>query len=136
MTTKVSTSASPVRTAFGGSDDAPSAERTSESTTAIRTNDVVMTKRKRRDREERQRAQDFQRQARARRMRQRRGGIQVRPPAARDHVGNSYAEAIVDRDDFAVRDQTVVDEDVDRRPGRAVEPHDRARSEFQQFAQP
>ncbi len=44
MTTAVRTSASPVRTAFGGSAEAPIADRTSDSTTMIRTNEVHITK--------------------------------------------------------------------------------------------
>jgi len=43
MMTNVSTSASPVSTGFGGNDAAPIAERTSESTTTMRTNDVEST---------------------------------------------------------------------------------------------
>ncbi len=54
MIANVSISASAVRTAFGGSDAAPIAERTSERTTTIRTNDVVITSDERREREERQ----------------------------------------------------------------------------------
>jgi hypothetical protein len=46
-----------VITAFGGNDEAPIAERTSESTTTIRTNEVVITRtngeRERRQRDER-----------------------------------------------------------------------------------
>ena len=43
MTTIVKTSARPVSTALGGRAEAPIAERTSESTTTIRTNDVHIT---------------------------------------------------------------------------------------------
>ncbi len=43
MITNVSTSASPVSTGFGGSEAAPIAERTSESTTTMRTNEVEST---------------------------------------------------------------------------------------------
>ena len=43
MMTNVNTSASPVSTGFGGNDAAPIAERTSESTTTMRTNDVEST---------------------------------------------------------------------------------------------
>ena len=45
MMTSVSTSARPVSTVFGGSAAAPIADRTSESTTTIRTNDVHITSR-------------------------------------------------------------------------------------------
>ena len=43
MTTNVRTSAKPVRTALGGSAEAPIAERTSESTTTMRTKEVHIT---------------------------------------------------------------------------------------------
>ena len=43
MITNVNTSASPVSTGFGGNEAAPIADRTSESTTTMRTNDVEST---------------------------------------------------------------------------------------------
>ena len=43
MITNVNTSARPVKTGFGGNEAAPIAERTSESTTTMRTNDVEST---------------------------------------------------------------------------------------------
>ena len=43
MTSIVNTSAKPVNTVFGGSAEAPIAERTSERTTTMRTNDVHIT---------------------------------------------------------------------------------------------
>src|SRR5579863_6833793 len=45
ITTMLNINATAVRTAFGGNDEAPIAERTSESTTTIRMNAVVVTTR-------------------------------------------------------------------------------------------
>ena len=53
------------------------------------------------------------------------------PPGVAHDLGDAHPKALVDDHDFAVRDEAVVDQDVDRLAGQSIELHDRAGSQAQ-----
>src|SRR4051812_3730794 len=50
-----------------------------------------------------------------------------------DDLGHGHAEAVVDNDDFAPRNQTRVDVDIDRPANPPIEFQHRTRAELEQF---